>query len=53
MNQNSHNVVSINNLRISYFDAILEFLGQFTIRCIRYVIFQKDIDNFEIEHKAC
>ena len=26
-------------------DAIFEFLGQFTLRCIYY--FQKDIDNFE------
>ena len=28
------------------FDVIFEFLGQFTIRCI--IIFQKDVDNFEI-----
>ena len=27
------------------FDAIFEFLGQFTIRCI---YFQKDVDYFEI-----
>ena len=37
--------------RLAYLnvDAIFEFLGQFTIRCM----FQKGIDNFEIEHKTC
>ena len=40
--------------RLSYlnFDAIFEFLGQFTIRFIDK-IFQGVIDNFEIEHKTC
>ena len=33
------------------FEAIFDFPGQFTIRCIYY--FQKDVDNFEIEHKTC
>ena len=27
-------------------------LGQLSIRCI-YIIFQKCVDNFEIEHKTC
>ena len=38
-------------LGLPNFDAIFEFLGQFTIRCIFF--FQKSIDNFEIEHKTC
>ena len=33
------------------FDAIFEFLGQFTTKCIYY--FSKGVDNFEIEHKTC
>ena len=32
------------------FDAIFEFLGQLTKR---WIIFQKGVDNFEIEHKTC
>ena len=37
-----------NHLTYLNFDAIFEFLGQFTTRCIYY--FSKNIDNFEIEH---
>ena len=34
------------------FNAIFEFLGQFTIKM--HIIYQKgDDDNFEIEHKTC
>ena len=50
-----------NPLAYLNFDAVFEFFGQFTIRCIFYykllyiinIIFQKDVDNFEIEHKTC
>ena len=34
------------------FDAIFEFLKQLTIEDT-YIIFQKDVDNFEIERKTC
>ena len=34
-----------------YFNAIFEFLGQSYIRCMYH--FQKGVDNFEIQHKAC
>ena len=34
MDQNSQNIVWINNLAYLNFDAIFEFLGQFTIRYI-------------------
>ena len=44
---------SDNHLAYLNFDALFEFLGQFTRRCIAYIIFQKDVDNFEIEHKTC
>ena len=43
--QNSENVVWINI-------TIFEFLGQFTIRYI-CIIFQTDVDDFEIDHKTC
>ena len=49
--QNSQNVVWINNSRTAWpiqallkFDVILEFSGQFTIRCINYYLF-KDINK--------
>ena len=40
--------------RLAYlnFDAIFEFLGQFTIRYI-YIVFQKDVDNFQVKYKTC
>ena len=34
------------------FNTIFEILGQFTIKCIRYIIFQKGVDNSEIKHKT-
>ena len=40
-----------NRLAYLNFDAVFEFFGQFTLRCINY--FSKDVDNFEIEHKTC
>ena len=33
------------------FDAIFEFLGQVTMRDV-CIIFQEDVENFEIEHKT-
>ena len=55
MDQDSQNIVLISNLknRVAYsnFNAIFVFLGQFAIRV--YIIFQKGVDNFEIEHKTC
>ena len=39
-----------NRLAYLNFNAIFEFFGQFTLR---YIIFQKGVDNFEIEHKTC
>ena len=38
------------NLAYLNCDAIFEFLGQFTIRCI-YYFSKKGVYNFEIEHK--
>ena len=38
-----------NRLAYLNLDAIFEFLGQFTLRCIYH--FSKDVDDFEIEHK--
>ena len=56
MDQNSENDVWINISKTTWpslnFDTVVEFLGQFTIRC-KYYFFQKDIHNFEIEHKTC
>ena len=54
MYQNGQNVVWIKN-RLAYlkFSAIFEFLGQFTISYTKkdaYIVFQKDVFNFEIEH---
>ena len=54
MDQNGQNIVLINTqdcLAYLDFDAIFEFLGQFTIRC--NIVFQKGVDNFEIERKTC
>ena len=43
-----------NRLAYLNFNAIFEFLGQFTIGCLyKCIIVQKDVDNFEIEHKTC
>ena len=42
----------MNHLAYLNFDAIFEFLGQFTIQDA-YIILQKAVDNFEIEHKIC
>ena len=55
MDQNIQNSVWINNLKTAWpilIDGNFEFLGQFTVRCT-YIIFQKGVDNFEIEHKKC
>ena len=35
------------------FNAIFEFLVQFSIRCILYIIVQKGVDDFEKKHKTC
>ena len=57
MDQNSQNIVLINS-RTAWprvylnSNTIFEILGQFTIRCIRYIIFQKGVDNSEIKHKT-
>ena len=53
MNQNSQNIVFNTQEPLGFlkFYAILEFTGQFTLRCMYY--FQKGVDNFEIEHKTC
>ena len=40
--------ITQNRLTYLYFNAIFEFLRQFTIRCI--ITIQKGVDNFEIEH---
>ena len=55
MDQNNQNNVLINTvthelLGLLNVHSILEFLGQFTVRCI--YIFLKAVDNFEIEHKT-
>ena len=44
---------SITQERLAYlnFDAIFEFLGQFTK--MNLLFFNKNVDNFEIEHKKC
>ena len=39
-----------NRLAFPNFDAIIEFLGQFTIS---YIGFQKGVYNFEIGYKTC
>ena len=39
-------------LGLPNFYAIFEFLGQLTVGCI-YIVYQKGVDNFEIEHKKC
>ena len=53
---NGQNIVLISNSRTAWPTLILmlvfKFLRQFTIRCI-YIIFQKGVDNFAIEHKIC
>ena len=54
MDQNSQNIALINNSRtpdLLRFNIIFEFLGQCTKDA--YIIFQKGVDNFEIEHKTC
>ena len=38
-------------LGLPKFGCYFEFLEQFTIGCIYH--FQKDVNNFEIEHKTC
>ena len=55
MNQNSQNIVLINNSRTVWSTLILitsfEFFGQFTKDV--YIVIQKGVDNFETEHKTC
>ena len=52
MDQNSQNDVLINNSRTVWPTQILmPFLSSFDKDA--YAIFQKDDDNFEIEHKTC
>ena len=46
---NSFNTIDVYKKKPRYL-FIFEFLGQFTMRCI--IIFENDVDNFEIEHKA-
>ena len=48
----SYVIIFLLKNRLAYLNsnAIFEFLGQFTIRCIS---FQKGVDNFEMEHKTC
>ena len=58
MDRNSQNNVLINKLktRLAYlnFNTISEFLGQFPISYkMHYIIFQKGVNHFEIEHKTC
>ena len=53
MGQNSQkNILIKNHLASLNFNAIFEFVGQVTIRCIYYYFFLKGVDNFEIEHKT-
>ena len=51
MDQKSQNIVLINNSRTTWhtYISILELLGQLTMMHI----FQKGVDNFEIERKSC
>ena len=42
----------MNHLAYLNFNAIFEFLEQLTIKDA-YIIVQKDVDNFETEHKTC
>ena len=55
MDQNSQNIVLINNSRTAWptwsfmlFLSLLDNLLKYA-----YIIFQKGIDNFEIEYKTC
>ena len=54
MNQNIQNVVWINNSRTAWPTQILMlFLSSLDNLHNAYIIFQKGVDNFEIEHKTC
>ena len=52
MDQNSQNIVLINNSRTTWYSKILmPFLHSLdNFHCDAYIIFQKGVDNFEIEH---
>ena len=55
MDQNSQNVVWINNSRTDWPTLMLVlFLSSLdNLLYDVYIIFQKGVDNFEIEHKTC
>ena len=55
MDQNSQNNALINNSRIAWPTSILmpflNFLDNLLLEA--YIIFHKDVDDFQIEHKIC
>ena len=57
MDQNSQNYVLFNNSRTAWPTYILVLflssLDSLLLVYDAYVIFQKGVDNFEIEHKTC
>ena len=55
MNQNSQNVVWINNSRFTWPTLILILVLSSLDNLLQdaYINFQKGVDNFEIEHKTC
>ena len=55
MDQNSQNVIWINNSRTAGPTSILMlFVNSLdNLQFDAHIIFQKGVDNFEIEHKTC
>ena len=55
MDQNSQNIVLINNSRTAWPTLILMLFLSFLDNLLKnaYIILQKGVDNFEIEHKTC
>ena len=53
MNQNSQNIVLINNLRTACPTQILMIFLSSLDKLVQDHFFQNGVDNFEIEHKTC
>ena len=55
MDQNSQNIVLINNSRTTWPIQILMLFLSFldNLHLDAYIIFQKCVENFEIEYKTC
>ena len=51
MDQNGQNIVLINNPRTAW--PTYFFFDLDNLLYDAYIIFQKGVDDFEIEHKAC